>query len=441
MIFPFSLLQPSPPAEPIADPDEVRQRYRYWQNRILISSMIGYALFYFVRKNLSAAMPVMEETLGIGKSQLGLFLTLHGLLYGISKFANGVIGDRANARWFMVLGLVSSAVVNILFGFSSAIITFGLFWMLNGWFQGMGFPPCARLMTHWFPPKILATKMSIWNTSHSIGAALVVVLCGYLAEVDWRLCFFVPAGIALAGAALLAIALRDTPESLGLPEVEGTASAKPENDDSPSPGLAATLRDLVFSNPYIWLISVANFFVYTVRYGILDWGFAFLKQAKHMDLRSAGLIVAAFEISGITGMLVSGWVTDKLFGGRGTRTCLVYMTLCFAALLTFWKLDSDSVLVNTVLLCIAGFFIYGPQCLVGIAVANLATKRAAAAAVGLTGVFGYASTLLSGYGMGRLVEKYDWNAGFMMLVVATMIGMVLFAVCWNARADGYQRDS
>ena len=34
--------------------------------------------------------------------------------------------------------------------------------------------------------------------------------------------------------------------------------------------------------------------------------------------------------------------------------------------------------------------------LVGIIAANLATKRAAASAVGLTGLFGYASTLLSG---------------------------------------------
>ena len=120
--------------------------------------------------------------------------------------------------------MVLSALTNILFGMSTAVAAFGLFWMLNGWFQAMGFPPCARLMTHWFSPKELATKMSIWNSSHSIGAGLVVVLCGYLVGWDWRLCFFVPAAIALAGAVLLGFLLRDTPESLGLPEVEGTAS-------------------------------------------------------------------------------------------------------------------------------------------------------------------------------------------------------------------------
>ena len=169
---------------------EESKRFKYWQRRTIIASMIGYALFYFVRKNLSIAMPGMQEALGITKTDLGLFLTLHGLIYGVSKFANGFIGDRVNARYFMVTGLVLSAVCNIVFGFSAAVLVFGIVWMLNGWFQGMGFPPCARLLTHWIPPTELATKMSIWNTSHSIGAGIVVVFCGYVVSLGWRWCFF-----------------------------------------------------------------------------------------------------------------------------------------------------------------------------------------------------------------------------------------------------------
>ena len=137
------------------------KRFRYWQTRIIITSMIGYAMFYFVRKNLSIAMPAMQADLGITKAGLGIFLTLHGLIYGISKFANGFIGDRVNARYFMVTGLVLAAFCNIVFGFSSAVLMFGIVWILNGWFQGMGFPPCARLLTHWIPPKELATKMAM----------------------------------------------------------------------------------------------------------------------------------------------------------------------------------------------------------------------------------------------------------------------------------------
>src|SRR5438045_2788865 len=96
--------------------DQVEAGYRHYRPRILTWSIIGYAMFYFVRKNLPIAMPVMEQQLGVTKSSLGLFLTLHGLLYGVSKFANGVVGDRVNARYFMAIGLFCSAIINICFG-------------------------------------------------------------------------------------------------------------------------------------------------------------------------------------------------------------------------------------------------------------------------------------------------------------------------------------
>ena len=109
--------------------------------RILFWTTIGYGTFYFVRKNLSIALPIMQDQLGLSKSSMGLILTLHGVLYGVSKFLNGVAADRANARLFMALALIISAGLNVCFGLSSALVFFGLFWMLNGWFQGMGYPP------------------------------------------------------------------------------------------------------------------------------------------------------------------------------------------------------------------------------------------------------------------------------------------------------------
>jgi phosphoglycerate transporter family protein len=426
------------PAAPVmlSDPAEIKAQYRYWQTRILISSLIGYAAFYFVRKNFGIAMPALQKDLGLTKADLGWFLSAHGILYGISKFANGFLADRANARAMMVCGLILSALANFLFGFSSALIVLGIFWVLNGWFQGIGFPPCARLMTHWFSPKELATKMSIWNTSHSIGAGLVVVLCGYLVGTSWRLCFIVPAVVAVGAAIFLWFTLRDTPRSLGLPEVEGTEQRGSSVEQTPAE-FKKFLRTRVFGNPYIWLLALANFFVYTFRYAVFDWGPTLLTETKGIEIKGAGWMMAAFEISGVVGMLTSGWLTDKLFGGRGARTCVFSMLFAGISIYIFWKLPSGALAMNTAALCAAGFFIYGPQALVGITVANLATKRAAATAVGLTGIFGYASSLLSGWGLGKLAQTYGWNAGFMGMLVVAMIGMVLFACVWPAKANGY----
>jgi phosphoglycerate transporter family protein len=414
--------------------------YRFWRRRVMFWSIIGYAAFYLVRKNLAIAMPVMESQLGLKKSDLGLFLTLHGLLYGVSKFGNGIIGDRVNARTFMAIGLAACALLNLGFGFSHTVLVLGIFWMLNGWFQGIGFPPCARLMTHWYRPSELATKMSIWNTSHSIGTMATLILGGYLVKHfgDWRLCFWVPAGIAIIIAILLLLMLPDTPASVGLAELEETRTT--DRSAHPKPA-GDVLWQRVFSNPHIWLIAGANFFVYAIRYGMLDWGPTMLKETRGISLSNAGWMVAAFEGAGLAGMLAAGWLTDRVFAGRGARMCLVCMILCAVSMLLFWKVPEQSVWMSTGLLMLAGFFIYGPQALVGISVANLATKEAAATAVGLTGIFGYASTILSGWGLGWLVQKYGWDKAFACLVAVCLGGIVMFALAWGAKAHGYDQAS
>jgi len=104
----------------------------------------------------------------------------------------------------------------------------------------------------------------------------------------------------------------------------------------------------------------------------------------------------------------------------------------------FWQVQHPSTALITVLLMAIGFFIYGPQALIGIAAANLATRRAAATAGGFTGLFGYASTVLSGYGMGYLAETYGWDHTFGILTGLGLVGILVFLIGWNAKAHGYE---
>jgi len=439
----LGIFQPAPPVPvTLTDPTEIAAKSRCWQMRVLIFSIFGYAMFYFVRKNLGVAMPFMGKDLGITKEALGLFLTLHGVIYGVSKFANGFLADRANACVFMSTALLASALLNVWFGLSSTVVAFGLIWMLNGWFQGMGFPPCARLLANWFPPKQLATKFSIWNSSHNIGSILIVLLCGFLVSgnffaPNWRLCFLVPAAIAIFAAVLIWFIMPDTPPSVGLPEVEGTQTQVEEHESQKD--FKAFLFQQVFSNKYIWILSVANFFVYTIRYAVFDWGPTLLTEARHIQILHAAWMIAGFEIFGLIGAVLGGWITDRFLGGRAARACVVYMALAGVSVLLLWKIQTQSELLITGLLCATGFFVYGPQCLLAIACANLATKRAAATAVGLTSIFGYASTVLSGWGLGFVVQHYGWNAGFAGLIGCAAIGTLLFITAWPAKAHGYKQ--
>ena len=217
-----------------------------------------------------------------------------------------------------------------------------------------------------------------------------------------------------------------------------TGEAAPEaGEDRSSADYQAFVRNQVFLNPFIWLISLANFFVYILRFAVLDWGPTLLKEMKHFPVQKSGWMVGAFEVSGIIGMLLAGWITDRVFQGRGARTCVFCMIGACGALLLFWQFGSTPGMA-TALLAAAGFFIYGPQALIGIIASNLATKRAAATAAGFTGLFGYASTIVSGWGLGLLVEKAGWHIAFGALLALGAVGTAMFILAWRAPAHGYR---
>ncbi len=446
---------------------QIIKKYNYWQWRTLIVLMIGYALFYFVRKNFSIVMPALEAELGLSKAQLGIFLTLNGIIYGISRFINGFLADRISRKAMMAAGLLLSAVVNILIGVSpqmNGVFNFldaggkatiqlayfiGSLWLINGYVQGMGYPPCSSLMAHWIKPSELATKQSIWNSSHSIGAGLVTFICGTVilhkfGYQSWQWCFYLPALLAIGGAALLFFGLKDTPASVGLPSVEeldGPSEKKHEGSEELSPAVYKKfLKKLVFGNPIIWVLAFTNFCVYIIRYTILDWGSMFLTEYKGMEIGMAATVVASTEIvGGIIGTLVAGWATDKIFKNKAHQTCFVCLVAATISFFIFWKTPGEYTAVNIIFLIMSSFFIYGPQALIGVAGSMQATKNAAASANGILGIFAYASTTVSGLVFGMIADKMGWDSVFLVAIIFGIIGSVIVATVWKAPADGYKK--
>ena len=86
--------------------NNIKKKYRYWEWRTIAVLFVGYALFYFVRKNLGMAIPAMEKELGITKTELGIFLTIHSIIYGLSRFMNGILVDRFSKKKIMSIGLL-----------------------------------------------------------------------------------------------------------------------------------------------------------------------------------------------------------------------------------------------------------------------------------------------------------------------------------------------
>ena len=449
--------------------DQIVKKYRYWEWRTIAILFIGYALYYFVRKNLGMAIPAMEAELGISKTQLGIFLTLHSIIYGFSRFVNGMLVDRFSKRKIMSIGLLLTCVVNLFICFSpklngmlnlldaegkatlGLVYLIGSLWVLNGYLQGMGVPPCVSLLAHWVKPSELATKQSFWNVSHTLGAGIVVALCGFMLDQygysAWYLCFIVPALIALVGVPVLWFGLKDDPTEVGLPPVEKMERQNAESSDSKAEESLENIdrstyrkiiNKMVFANPFIWIIAISNFCVYVIRLTILDWGASFLTEEKGMDIAAAGGLLATTEIVGGTlGMLLAGWLSDKLFQSKAHRTCFFWIVFATLTFFLFWR--CESVVMSFVYLVFSAFFIYGPQALYGVCASQQATKYAAGTGNGIIGIFGYLSSVVSGVMFGSMADAGGWDSVFPIAIIFGVAGAIAIGLMWKAPADGYEK--
>ncbi len=432
----LDIFKPAPFITPIQDKEIVEKKYHYWRIRILYSTFIGYAFYYFTRKTLSIAMPGIIQDLHFDKSQLGLLGSIFSVTYGVSKFASGLLGDRLNPRYFMALGLVLTGIVNILFGMSSSILMFALFWGLNGYFQGFGWPPCARFLTQWYSHSERGSWWATWNVSHNVGAFIIPYIAGpALQYFGWRYAMYIPGVLCIFGGLFLINRLRDTPQSLGLPPIEefrndyGTSKAVFEEESLLT--TRQVLIEYVFKNKYMWLLAFAYFFVYVVRTGINDWTALYLIEAKGYSQIGANASASFFEAGGFIGSLFAGWASDRLFGARRGPINVIFAVGMLISICFFWFLPGNQSWLNSVAIFFVGFSIFGPQMLIGVAAAEMSHKKAAATSTGFVGFFAYLGAAIAGYPLGKITQEYGWEGFFWSLFICCLISLAFLLPLWG----------
>ena len=442
----ISFFQPAAHSAPLpaARIDSAYRRLR-WQ--VFAGIFVGYAAFYLVRNNLALAMPdILQQHPEYTKAQLGSAMTGLSLAYGLSKFIMGSVSDRSNPRWFMPVGLLLTCGVTGLFGVWPAVygslgLIIGL-QFLNGWFNGMGWPPCGKTMVHWWSTKERGVTVGTWNVAHNIGGALVAWLAfrGVAMFHDWGAIFYFNAAIAAVVAIVIMFLLRDTPQSCGLPAIEAYKNDYPPDYSAKHEELLSFKQiffGYVLNNKYLWAIAVANAFVYFVRYGVVNWIPTYLQTAKGFSFQQSTTAWAAFEYSAIPGTILCGWISDKFFKGRRAPATILFMACTLVGLIVYGANRHGPLWIDMASLIAIGFFIYGPIMLIGLHALDLVPKKAAGTAAGFTGFFGYAfGSAIAGTGVGWIADHWGWEGVF-----STMIGCCVLTMVFSAMTLGHRTTS
>ncbi|NLO91813.1 MAG: MFS transporter [Elusimicrobia bacterium] len=431
----FDIFKELPPSSsPIQDPKELDRLYKYWRWRTFYASYVGYVVYYFTRKNISSVLHLFSRDLGISVLDLGLISTTFYATYGLGKFASGIMADRSNLRYFMATGLLLSSVVNLFYASLSSVWLLAFFWGLNGFFQSMGFAPVARALVHWYSPKERATIWTLWGSSHTAGIFLVgILITGLIKFFSWKAAFYVPGVIGVLVSLWLINRLRDTPVAMGLPPIE-----KYRNDPfvfKKEAGVShwEILKKYLFANPGVWVLSVAYIFVYMVRFGTLDWATKFMYDVRGIDAVKVTFMWTAIPLLGMPGGIIAGYLADRFFGGRCTPVNIIYLFLLACSVYGFYHYASpDHVFITCCFLGAIGFFVDGPQNLIGgVQASRITAPEAVSAACGFIGLFGYLGAMLSGSGLAYITNRFGWGGMFGFCIAGCFLAMFLTACTWN----------
>eukprot|EP00798_Chlamydomonas_sp_ICE-L_P021673 gene21673-28690_t len=464
---------------------------------VFLGIVIGYSSYYLTRNSLTYTAPAMvaDAALGMDITMIGAMTSIFPIAYGMSKFISGVLGAKFSATYLLAGGLMATALINIAFGFGSSLAWFVFFWGLNGTLQGVGGPCCARILTTWFANKERGTYWGMWNVAHNLGGfAAPLIAGGFAKSMGWKWGMWAPGIIGLLVGFVILFTVRDKPEDLGLPPAEVVALApkardreedkpeipnvlkdKPEDlgfppvevvavapkalakpgdkeEDKPEkPSVLKSLVDNVLKNPFIWGMALTYFFIYVVRQGVTSWFVFYLIKAKGIeDAAQAAVRVSGLELGGLFGSMLAGRISDWMIArskgkggnvGKRVQVVMVYTVGIAASLLCFQSVPASLSWLQWINVFFIGFFLYGPQMLIGLCGAELVGPDSVGASEGFLGWVAYLGAANAGIPLSIIVKDFGWGAYFTTLICACGLALMLLAPMVNLRSAVQRADN
>ena len=398
--------------------------HRSWRTKVFVSTWLSYVGFYFCRTPFSKAKDAIGDEMTWDAATLGNVWTAYLITYAIGQFLASRMGPKLGPRKNVLIGMALSIVVTLAMGIAPTWPIMAGLVAINGLAQATGWSGNVGSMAGWFHKHERGRVMGAWSTNFTVGAlASGWVMAGVLRIADWRLCFYVGAVVLGAVWAQFYFFQRNRPEDVGLAPVDDPETPEDESKvvepDAPGIGLSRA----AWTN--LALVAGFYFFAKFIRYGLWSWAAYFLSHTYGLDKSHAALYSTVFDLVGIPGVFVTGWISDKYFGSRRSEIALIMMLGMMVATALLMAFGGTSVAVFVVLLGAVGFTLYGPDALLtGAGAMDIGSRRLAT----------FAAATISGFGsIGAIVQElvisrlYNPSQDGLLPIFAMLFGSAVMA--------------
>jgi len=404
-------------------------RFRYVLLGIITAC---YTIQYMNRVTINTLMPFISRDLGMNAAQIGVGGALMLLFYGPTQLLTGWICDKIGSKKMLVFSIIAWSIITAWLSEAKTVGEWYFRMALFGALVGTEFVPSARLIVRWFPATIRARAQSVLSWAWIVTPAWAPIVSTGLYQGtgdNWRMVFIIMAILGAVPLLLIIFAVHDRPEkcrfaskdevmeayedevSRGLITEEDVRTGSVHAIEGKAKSGSLSFKQIVATRGFVPLC-----FIYIsaqlVLWGVMTWSAKYMEQVHHFKVMEMGVWTSFYFIGGAIGSFLSGWVSDKLLGGR-RKPMIIF---CFASMIPFiLVLATLQQGVPPVLLLLtltgAGFFsnmVWGPVLTLP---ADMFSVEVYGKAVGFVNCMAYMAASASPFLMGKLIERsgnYFW---------------------------------
>ncbi len=388
---------------------------------LLTTIIIGYVGVYLCRKNMSVAVPILQERWGLSKEQVGVIGSLSTVAYALGKITFGPLVDRFGGRTALFSSMVLVAVFGALGALAPGLGALTFLYSANRLAGSASWGGMVKLVPEWFSARQLAFAMGLLSLSFVFGGALAVSFAGLIARWsgdNWH------AVLGLPSIVLLAITVGCW---LILPRSGAAVNAIAPTSRAKSVRAVQRLAELAHHRQF-YIICALSFTLTFMRETFNFWTVDFVKNEGGEQISSsiAAFLSTPFDLVGGLGILWLGWLYDRISPQR--RTWLLFGLLLCLSLILYGLPDFFRVGLGLLTLAIGliGFLVYGPYSLLaGVLAVEVRGRDYAATVAGWVDGIGYLAGVLSGQFFGLLLVRGGYRLGFHFMAVLTVVSAVL----------------
>ncbi len=437
----------SPPAT-VGDISKASRNFKHIRLATFLSATMGYGIYYVCRLSMNIVRKPIVENGVFSETELGIIGSCLFFVYAFGKLTNGFLADRSNVRRFMSTGLLCSAVINLVLGFTSSFYAFVFLWGLNGWFQSMGAAAGVVSLSRWYDSRERGSYYGFWSASHNIGEALTFISIALVVSwLGWRYGMIAAGIIGLLGFFMMLTFMRDTPQSMGF--LLDKSPVLNSIDDKKQSEEFNRAQKAVLKNPAIWILAFSSAFMYISRYAVNSWGVFYLQANKGYNTLDASFIISISSICGIVGTVFSGIISDKIFNGNRNIPALIFGLMNVVALSLFLLVPGVHFWLDVLAMVLFGLGIGVLICFLGgLMAVDIAPRNASGAALGVVGIASYIGAGLQDVMSGVLiegnksvqngVEVYDFTYINWFWIGAALLSTLLALLVWKSKSTEHE---